>query len=263
MDNQENNQNQQPGSGEPSKEQQDAMQRVKDFHDKLAALGLDMNFMFDMMGGVAENFVKKSEQRLSGLIDLKVKTLGDTLAKQVQDVSVNLNNQLTPIISFVNQLQQGVSQAQGQQPGGPGNALVPVSNDIPPGPGLGAGGGGNNPLAMINNIAPILKMLGLVPGGGNSEASGMEQMIKAAQGYGEFVKAIMAPITEMQTTMRQSLLQEMQTYSRTGGSLPWDEKEEPAQPRRQVAQLNQPRRDIPELDYGQIAIELAKKIKIV
>jgi hypothetical protein len=247
-------------------EQNDNMKRVKDFADKLKELGLDMNLMFDLFGGIAENAIKKSEQTLSGLIETKVKLLGDNLAGQVKTNYDTLNGQLTPVIGFVKQIQEQAGQMQ--QPGGQMMVQQP-GGDIPAGPGLAAGGGIGGAMGNIANIVPILKMLGLVPGA-PTESTGMEQMVKMANGYGEFVKAIMAPITEMQTTMRQSLLQEMQTYSKTGGSLPWDADEAPA-PRRQVAQLNQ-RRPVrqpepePEIDdtpsdYSERGNELYKKFK--
>jgi hypothetical protein len=247
-------------------EQNDNMKRVKDFADKLKELGLDMNLMFDLFGGIAENAIKKSEQTLSGLIETKVKLLGDNLAGQVKTNYDTLNGQLAPVIGFVKQIQEQAGQMQ--QPGG--QMMQQPGGDIPAGPGLAAGGGGiGGAMGNIANIVPILKMLGLVPGA-PAESTGMEQMIKMANGYGEFVKSIMAPITEMQTTMRQSLLQEMQTYSKTGGSLPWDADEAPPQ-RRQVAQLNQRHQlrqpepepeidDIPS-DYSERGNELYKKFK--
>jgi hypothetical protein len=246
-------------------EQNDNMKRVKDFADKLKELGLDMNLMFDLFGGIAENAIKKSEQTLSGLIETKVKLLGDNLAGQVKTNYDTLNGQLTPVIGFVKQIQEQAGQMQ--QPGG--QMMVQPGGDIPAGPGLAAGGGmaGGKPDIFGLILQQVLPRL--MGGGAHTENTGMEQMIKAAQGYGEFVKAIMAPITEMQTTMRQSLLQEMQTYSKTGGSLPWDADEAPPQ-RRQVAQLNQRhpvRQPEPEpveyekSDYSKEAAEWAKTVK--
>ncbi len=239
----EENINQQP-------EQSEQMQRVKGLMSKLEELGLDINLLFDMMGGVAENAVKKSEQNLSGLIETKVKVLGENLSNQVKDNYKTLNDQLTPVIGFIDSIQK---QANVQSA-----AVTPSDGGgLPPGPGLG-NDGGSGPEKMLSNIAPILKMLGLVPGSSSGDnTAGFDGMISLANKIAEFNRAIQAPQLEALALMRQSVVQDLTALSKTGGTLPWEREDEPRQPARQVASLNQPQ------DYKEIAIKMSKGMKIV
>ncbi|MFA5385932.1 MAG: hypothetical protein WC364_14970 [Eubacteriales bacterium] len=253
-------------------EQSEGIKRVQALKSKCDELGFDLNLFFDMMGGVAQNAVKSSQQEISGLVEMKVKTLGDNLAGQIKANNDSLRLELSPLVAFVKDIQSQVSQvqqpAQMQQP--VGNAMVPMGGEIPPGQGLMQGSGGK---PGFGDIIQLLKMFGM---GGNSGEQpgngGLSQMATLAKSWGEVMRAMMEPVVEMQTTMRQSLLSEMQTYSRTGGTLPW-EADEPApastarltnsrqqRPAQRPVVLNQEIDDSPS-DYSKEAAELAKRFK--
>jgi hypothetical protein len=259
-------------------EQSEGIKRVQALKSKCDELGFDLNLFFDMMGGVAQNAVKSSQQEISQLVEMKVKTLGDNLAGQIKSNNDALRLELSPLVAFVKDIQSQMSAVQqpvNQQQ--PGMSMVPAGGDLPAGPGLMQGGGMGGPGGMMQNIAgivPILKMLGLVPGGGAEQPGngGLSQMATLAKSWGEVMRAMMEPVVEMQTTMRQSLLSEMQTYSRTGGTLPW-EADDPApaptarltnsrqqRPAQRQIILNQEIDDSPS-DYSKEAAELAKRFK--
>ena len=237
----------------PVDKKAEQVQRVKTLMANLEALGLDINLLFDMMGGIAENQIKKTEVTLAGLIEAKTKTLGENLSGQVNESFEKMNAQVKPLVGFVDQIQK---QASVQS-----TAVMPADGALPPGPGL-SNDGGSGPAAVLNNLQPILKMLGLIPTTGtnvDSGNNGLAQMASMAKSWGEVMRAMMEPVVQMQTTMRQSILSEMQTYSKTGGSLPWDGDPE-EQPGRQVAALNQRRREKVEIDYEKLAAEMAKRM---
>jgi hypothetical protein len=82
-------------------------------------------------------------------------------------------------------------------------------------------------------------------------------MAKLASSWGIVMKAIMQPVVEMQATTRQNLLSEMATYSKTGGTMPWerDNATGTMQPERRIANLNQEELKI-------IAQEVANRIRL-
>ena len=99
------------------------------------------------------------------------------------------------------------------------------------------------------------KLLGV--GGSSTGDGGLDQMAKLASSWGNVMKAIMQPVVEMQATMRQNLLSEMSTYSKTGGTMPWekDTTTGTVQPERRVANLNQE-------ELKTIAQEVANRIRL-
>ena len=81
-------------------------------------------------------------------------------------------------------------------------------------------------------------------------------MAQSAKNVADFMKTVMQPIVEMQATMRQSVLQEMATYSKTGGTLPWDRETVEVKPApKTTANLNQ-------ADRAEKIKDLAKQIRL-
>ena len=73
----------------------------------------------------------------------------------------------------------------------------------------------------IEALLPVI--LKMFTGSGAASADGgLAQVAQSAKNVADFMKTVMQSIVEMQATMRQSALQEMTTYSKTGGELPWE-----------------------------------------
>jgi hypothetical protein len=85
------------------------------------------------------------------------------------------------------------------------------------------GGSGN---MMMDVFLPML-MKQLMGPTATPAPNGMGQMVEMANSWGAIMKAMMQPVVEMQATMRQSVLNEMSTYSKTGGKLPWEDGYKP------------------------------------
>lgn len=240
-----------PG-GQPEPELNEKQKRFQQFKAKMDEVGLDMNLMFDIFSGISENDGNKREARLASLIQTKVDVLGSSLSKQIEDRQKGLEGQMNQVIEA---LKAGPAQSS--------MSVIPAG-ELPPGPGvMQPQGGGGNALAQIGNFMPILKMLGLVPGGGEvaGGTGGFDQMITYANKIAEFNRAIQAPQLEALTTMRQSVLQDLTALSKTGGTLPWEREDIPVRNSIQTpqkAQFNQPKPD-----YHEIAIQLSKGMRIV
>ena len=195
-------------------------QDLQEIVEKLKESGIDPNALFALVTPLVENAATKviSGMNLPKLIDVAV------------DRSVG------PLVEQVKALGEKMGQGQQGQTGGKEAAAV---------------GGGGGLSGILNNpnvqTAVVNKLLGGSPDGS------LDAMTKMAKSYGDAIKMFMEPLVSIQSTMRQSVLAEMQTYSKTGGTLPWDREVEPAKP---VANLS--RSDEAALIEG-----VAKRIKFV
>ncbi len=73
---------------------------------------------------------------------------------------------------------------------------------------------------------PTMDIMGAIAkalaGGAQPPANQFEQMAKAAEGFGQFFGAFMRPMQEMRQSIVVEVVREMETISRTGGTLPWE-----------------------------------------
>ena len=242
----------------PEEDELERKQRVIQEMEKLKKLGIDPQLLFEMMGGVARGIVKESEQILSGLIDQKIKILGDSLAGQIKQSNDELGARLN---KFIDDIQKQAGAAGADVP--PAAAAAP-SADLPPGPGLAmdpAATGG--PLGAIKQYMPILQMLGLVPGTAGPAAgptAGLAQMKETMNFFSEIMNSFYNPMSQHDEIVERRLLNRLNTFSKTGGVTPWDPEYDKTQtePGRQVAALNQPAPDL-----HQIAFKMSRDMKIV
>jgi len=203
--------------------------------DKMRAIGLDPNDVVKLFLPVINQAISAAINglELPKLVEVAVNKKGDLLANQV-----------------IEALNQRAAQEAAANPAAP----APNSQNTPTGvvprssfpPGIPA----DNPMmAMLFNT---------LLGGNKATGDGsLDQMAKLASSWGNVMKAIMQPVVEMQTTMRQNLLQEITTYSKTGGTLPWEGNT----PERHVANLNQGK-ILSDEDRKAIAKDIAKRIRL-
>ncbi len=205
-------------------------ERPADAVEKMRQAGIDPNEVVGLMVPIIEQVVVKTVEGLNLVktVEAAVNARADQIANQV--------------ISQLNARADEAEKTAREQ----ASQLAPVR------PASGPGAlSPDNPMMQ----AIFGKLLGV--GGSPASDGGLDQMAKLAASWGNVMKAIMQPVVEMQATMRQNLLSEMSTYSKTGGTMPWerDIAAGTIQPERRVANLNQE-------DLKTIAQEVANRIRL-
>jgi len=209
---------------------QNPTERPVDAIEKMRQAGIDPNAVVNLMVPVIEQVVVKTVEglNLTKTVEAAVAARADQIANQV-------------IAQLNARADEAEKTAREQAP-----QMAPVR------PAAGTGAlSPDNPMMQ----AIFGKLLGV--GGSPASDGGLDQMAKLASSLGNVMKAIMQPVVEMQATMRQNLLSEMSTYSKTGGTMPWEKDTAPStiQPERRVANLNQE-------ELKTIAQEVANRIRL-
>lgn len=209
---------------------QNTPEKPADAIERMRAAGIDPNAVVNLLLPVVDALFTKKLQ------DLDISKQIDTAVEKQSEKSAE------KVIAYFNakadEAEKATREQQASQVLAPGRAA----------PGTGTMAPDNPMMAALFN-----RLLG---GGGSPTGDGsLDQMAKLAASWGNVMKAIMQPVVEMQATMRQSLLTEMATYSKTGGTMPWEVQPGTAQPERKVANLNQDELKI-------IAEEVAKRIRL-
>ena len=210
---------------------QNPTERPVDAIEKMRQAGIDPNEVVSLMVPVIEQVVMKTVEglNLSKTMEAAVNARADQIANQV--------------IAQLNARADEAEKAAHEQAAQIAPARTTAGNT--------GGLSPDNPMMQ----AIFGKLLGV--GGSSAGDGGLDQMAKLASSWGNVMKAIMQPVVEMQATMRQNLLSEMATYSKTGGIMPWerDNATGTMQPERRVANLNQEELKI-------IAQEVANRIRL-
>jgi hypothetical protein len=209
---------------------QNPTEEPADAIEKMRQAGIDPNAIVNLMVPVIEQVVVKTVEglNLTKTMETAINARADQIANQV--------------IAQLNARADEAEKAAREQ--------APQMAQVRPAAGTGALSPDNPMMQAIFG-----KLLGV--GGSPASDGGLDQMAKLASSWGNVMKAIMQPVVEMQATMRQNLLSEMSTYSKTGGTMPWekDSGHGTVQPERRVANLNQEELKI-------IAQEVANRIRL-
>lgn len=204
--------------------------------DKLRSLGIDPNELIQTL------IIPVVDQ----LEEMRSKALNEKLARVVEDAASKASQRASE--EFMAKLNQQINSPPSQESPSPAGGIPAQETIQMP----RAGGSG----AMETLLPVLVKMFT----GGNGTApadGGLAQMAQTAKNYAEFTRTVMQPIIEMQATMRQSVLSEMTTYSKTGGTLPWErDTVESAPEPKTTASLNQ-------ADKDKTVKNIASRIKFV
>ena len=222
-----------PAGNPPVDERQ---KKVTETVDKMRELGIDPNAFITLLIPIMERFNNDAAAKMRQELKSQVDAIGTSIFEKINAeadrkvASMKQNQQVPEQQPPVQEVIQ--NPAQQQNPGR---------------------GGGFNPMANPDIMSLLAKMLG----GGQQQGdvgSSLKQMAETAKVFGTFYSEMMQPLVDIQAKMRQNVLAEMTTYSKTGGQLPWDEEEE--KPARQThASLNQDERN-------KRISDLAKRIRL-
>ncbi len=191
--------------------------------NKLRDLGLDPNAFITLFIPVLEQLNRDTTERIRQEMQATVQQQAKLIGEQ--------------IVSTINTAaERKVVSMEQPVPGAQPVDMVPV-----------------NPGRQSMDIGTVLPLLLKLMGGGGEQTGGLggslKQMAETAKLFGTFYSEMMSPLVEIQAKMRQNVLNEMTTYSKTGGELPW-EKEVTETKRPQRVELNQEERDQYFKDLG-------------
>jgi hypothetical protein len=192
--------------------------------NRLSELGIDPNSFVSLFLPVLEQMNQKSVETMRREMSAQVQQVAQQI---IESVNVEADRRL----ANMNQPQQTANVYD--YPGGMEPAVQTV---------LPAATGGNRQGIDINAIAPLLVKLMSGGNSGDNGFSSLKGMAETAKMFGEFYSSMMAPLVDLQARMRQNVLSEMTTYSKTGGTLPWELPVEEPKPRVELNQAERKRR---------------------
>jgi len=222
--------------------QKSQAQKVSDTIAKLNEMGIDPNSFVTLFIPVLEHQSREAtaaiRNEMQSMIQQQSKLIGEQIVAEVTSKAASMNTAPPPDGSM------GADIVTTQQP-------APSSGQRPPGGG-GFGGASQSTIDLL-----VAKILG---GSQQGDLGGsLKQMADTAKVFGAFYSDMMQPLIDIQAKMRQNVLAEMTTYSKTGGELPWEREVTPtvtpAVPPPARANLNQEERD-------KAITELAKRIRL-
>jgi uncharacterized coiled-coil protein SlyX len=231
----------------PEAEQNEGIKKVAALKDKLSDLGLDMNTMFMLFQQISENTA-------NNLLEPKIKALESSLTLQVRDISKSVNEQIAPAIQFIESIQKQLPAVQ--------SSITP-NDDLPPGPGVmqtGARAAMPNKSDLLGAL--LQQLLPQLMGGQQSGSmASFDGMIAYANKIAEFNRAINMTNLEMQQIIKADVYKELGVGQRLGVDYGVDEY----RPVKQLAAgtTQQPATFSQQPDYKEIAIKMAKNIRIV
>jgi hypothetical protein len=207
-----------------------------DVVEKLRMLGVDPN---DLVRTLIIPVIDQIEEKRAKALDVKI-------ARVIEEASARASEKAaTNFTAMLNEQLKGagstpLSSSHEQQ--------TNQNTEVVTSPRVGSNG-------AIEALLPVI--LKMFTGRGVASADGgLAQMAQSAKNVADFMKTVMQPIVEMQATMRQSVLQEMTTYSKTGGELPWE--------REVIKALPEPKTtaNLTQEDRNRIILDLAKRIRV-
>lgn len=185
---------------------------LDDTVEALNRAGINPAVLVKLFKPTIDQSVQENFKSLPALIGNSVKNETDRIAERV---FAKVNAQADEMAATIKQQRaQEAPPVQQQAPQLPPGAIDSIAS---------------NPIAQLFSMI-MQKSMGGMGNGEPAGNAGLKQMASLATGWGEVMKAVMQPIAEMQATMRQSVLAEMSTYSKTGGALPWDKDQAPPAP---------------------------------
>jgi len=188
-----------------------------DVVEKLRTLGVDPN---DLVRTLIIPVIDQIEEKRAKALDVKI-------AKVIEDASARASEKAAA--NFTAMLNEQLKGAGSAPLSSPQEQPTNQNTEVITTPRAGSNG-------VIEALLPVI--LKMFTGSGAASADGgLAQMAQSAKNVADFMKTVMQPIVEMQATMRQSVLQEMTTYSKTGGELPWEREVPKALPAPQRAGL--------------------------
>ncbi len=221
---------------------EEKVKKVNETIAKMRELGIDPNGFVTLFVPILEQMNREAVSAIRNEMQTSIERQAELIGQKIVST---INTEADRKVVSMN---QSPPVADPFHPPQPAPAVEAVTNQ----PANNQRGGLN-----MDAILPLLLKY-MAPGGGTGGDMGnsLKSMAETAKLFGSFYTEMMQPLVDIQAKMRQNVLAEMTTYSKTGGVLPWEREEPPAPKVASTVSLNQG-------DRSKAISDLAKRIRLV